>query len=37
MHTRFGLENLKEKNRLDDTNVWEDDIMGLKKARIGGW
>jgi hypothetical protein len=36
MHTGFGLENLKERNSLEDTDVWEDDAMDLKRFRIGG-
>ena len=36
MHTRFGFGNLKERNRLEDTDVWEDDVMDLKRFRVGG-
>jgi hypothetical protein len=31
MPTVFGLENLKERNRLGDTDIWEDDVMDLKR------
>jgi hypothetical protein len=32
----FGLENLQERNRLEDADIWEDDVMDLKRFRIDG-
>ena len=30
MGVGFGLENPKERNRLEDTDVWKDDVMDLR-------